>query len=92
MDKNKIEMACHAIYFLDLKGKVILNRNYRGDLPPNVAQRFISRILEEEEESVKPIFQDYELSYIYLRHSNLYCKLFEFMKKLFFGCILILII
>jgi len=65
-------MACHAIYFLDLKGKVILSRNYRGDLPTNAAQRFISRILEEEEDTVRPIFQDYELSYIYLKHTNLY--------------------
>ena len=31
-------MACSALFFLDLKGKVIISRNYRGDVPMNVAE------------------------------------------------------
>ena len=34
-------MACSAIYFLDMKGKVLMNRNYRGDIENNVIDKFI---------------------------------------------------
>ena len=34
-------MACSAIYFLDNKGKVLINRNYRGDIEGNVIDKFI---------------------------------------------------
>jgi len=65
-------MAAHALYILDLKGKVIISRNYRGDLPNNVAQRFIAKILEEEDVVVKPVVEDEGLSFVYVRHNNLY--------------------
>ena len=35
-------MACSAIYFLDNKGKVLLCRNYRGDIDNTVIDNFIS--------------------------------------------------
>lgn len=28
-----------ALFIMDLKGKVIVNRNYRGDIPISVADR-----------------------------------------------------
>jgi len=65
-------MATNAIYILDLKGKVIISRNYRGDLPPNVAQRFYSLLLEGEEENTRPVILDDNLTYMYLKHNNLY--------------------
>jgi AP-1 complex subunit mu len=65
-------MAAHSLYILDLKGKVIISRGYRSDLPANVPQRFIARILEEDEVNVKPVIQDEGLSFIYIRHNNLY--------------------
>ena len=34
-------MACSAIYFLDMKGKVLMNRNYRGDIENTVIDKFI---------------------------------------------------
>ena len=36
-------MACSAIYFLDNKGKVLLCRNYRGDIDNSVIDSFISK-------------------------------------------------
>lgn len=65
-------MAAHALFILDLKGKVIITRNYRGDLPHNIPQRFIAKILEEEDVSVKPVVEDEGLSYVYVRYNNLY--------------------
>jgi AP-1 complex subunit mu len=33
-------MSASALFIMDLKGKVIISRNYRGDLPMNVAERW----------------------------------------------------
>ena len=68
-------MATHSLYILDLKGKVIISRHYRSDLPANDPQRFIARIMEEDEVNVKPVIQDEGLSFIYVRHNNLYSKI-----------------
>ena len=38
-------MACSAIYFLDMKGKVLLHRNYRGDIENTVIDKFIGKNL-----------------------------------------------
>ena len=34
-------MACSAIYFLDNKGKVLISRNYRGDIENSAIDKFI---------------------------------------------------
>ena len=39
---GSLTMACSAIYFLDSKGKVLLCRNYRGDIDNTVIDNFIS--------------------------------------------------
>ena len=41
-------MACSAIYFLDNKGKVLLCRNYRGDIDNTVIDNFISKLFHEQ--------------------------------------------
>lgn len=84
-------MPAHAIYLLDLKGRVIISRNYRGDIGSNVAQRFITRLLEEEEMNLKPIIEDDGVSFIYVRHNNLYRKNLSFalwntIPKLYIYC------
>jgi len=62
----------HALYILDLKGKVIINRNYRGDLPHDAVQRFTTKLLEEDEVNLKPVVSVEGLSYTYIRYNNLY--------------------
>jgi len=64
-------MPAHAIYILDSKGRVLINRGYREDLPGNIAQKFASKLLEEEDVSVKPVIEDEGLSYIWVKHNNL---------------------
>ncbi len=78
INKESTAMAAHAIYILDQKGKVIINRNYRGDLPSNVPQRFMGKLLNEEEEEThaKPFVEDEELNYVYITHNNLRSKYF----------------
>ena len=43
-------MAASAVYILDLKGKVLISRNYRGDLPLNTIDKFPKILMEAEEE------------------------------------------
>jgi AP-1 complex subunit mu len=39
-------MAASAVFILDQKGKILISRNYRGDVPMNVASRFVSKLLD----------------------------------------------
>lgn len=47
-----------AVFFLDLKGKTLLARNYRGDIPMSAVEKFPVLLSEAEEESsaVPPCF------------------------------------
>ncbi|EGC29116.1 clathrin-adaptor medium chain apm1 [Dictyostelium purpureum] len=65
-------MAASAIFLMDSKGKVLISRNYRGDVPMSVATKFVSKILEEEDLNLKPIIQEDGISYIYVKHNNLF--------------------
>jgi len=66
-------MATSAIFILDLKGKVIIYRDYRGDVPISYADRFMEKVAElEDAGKASPIIQDEGVTYLYLQHSNLY--------------------
>jgi AP-1 complex subunit mu len=43
-----------AIFFLDLKGKTLLARNYRGDIPMSAVDKFMPLLLDAEEENAAP--------------------------------------
>lgn len=62
-----------ALYILDRKGKIIISRDYRGDVRPSCVDRFVNHILEEDEMNVKPIFEDDGINYIYVMHQDIYC-------------------
>ena len=61
-----------AIYILDSKGKILISRNYRGDVPMSCAERFISRITEQEELNVKPVFEEDGVTYIYIKANDIF--------------------
>jgi len=42
-------MSVSALFVLDLKGRVLLSRDYRGDVSLKVAEKFIIRLNELEE-------------------------------------------
>jgi AP-1 complex subunit mu len=65
-------MAASALFIMDQKGKILISRNYRGDVPMSVASRFISKLLEEDEMNVKPIIEEEGVSYIFVKYNNLY--------------------
>jgi hypothetical protein len=33
-------LGCSAIYFLDQKGKIIISRDYRGEVGSNITEKF----------------------------------------------------
>jgi len=65
-------MSCSAVFILDAKGKIIINRNYRGDVPMTVAERFANYIAETEEEDLRPVVQDHGVTFVYVKYNNLY--------------------
>jgi AP-1 complex subunit mu len=65
-------MPASAIFILDLKGKVLLWRDYRGDVPLNIAERFMAIVLAKDEQDVRPIFEEDGVTYIYVKYKNLY--------------------
>jgi AP-1 complex subunit mu len=64
-----------ALFFLDLKGKTLLARNYRGDIPMSAVEKFPVLLSEAEDESssTPPCLTSSEgINYLYIRHNNLY--------------------
>ena len=70
---NHCSMAS-LIAILDLKGKPLIQRSYRDDVPPSYIEKFLPIVLELEEEGqqVTPCFSREGVNYMHIRHSNLY--------------------
>lgn len=66
-------MSASAIYILDLKGKVLISRNYRGDMDMGCIDKFMTLLMEKEEEGcVTPILRHADVAFMYIKHNNLY--------------------
>lgn len=62
-----------AIFFLDIKGRILIYRDYRGDISPKYAEKFMSKINEMEEAGkLSPVIMDEGVTYLYLTVANLY--------------------
>lgn len=62
----------NALFILDAKGKVILSRQYRGYVTNAIVSRFVAQLLEEEEVNLKPVMEDEGVTYLYIKHNNLF--------------------
>lgn len=62
------------IHFLDIKGKPLLSRDYKGDIPSNTIDKFPLLLLEleNEEGEYKPFINSQGINYVYINHNNLY--------------------
>ena len=65
-------LGCSAIYFLDQKGKIIISRDYRGDINSTVTERFQRKVLEFDERHLKPVLTDKDVTFIWIRVNNIY--------------------
>jgi AP-1 complex subunit mu len=57
-----------ALFILDVKGRVIIHRDYRGDISPKCSERFMAKLNELEGDSklTPVIYDDAGISYVYL--------------------------
>lgn len=66
-------MVLSAVYILDMKGKVLISRNYRGDIENNVIDQFIGLVMDREDEGqVTPLIQTQDVTFAFIKHRNLY--------------------
>jgi AP-1 complex subunit mu len=66
-------MSVSAIFILDVKGRVLIYRDYRGDVSTKFADKFMSKLNESEDSGkLSPVLHDEGVTYIYLQHSNVY--------------------
>ncbi|QQP42356.1 AP-1 complex subunit mu-1 [Caligus rogercresseyi] len=65
-------MVLSAIYILDMKGKVLINRNYRGDIENNVIEKFIGQTtIAEEEGSTAPLLSTSDgVTFAYIKRNT----------------------
>ena len=85
--------AISAIYFLDRKGRIIIFRNYRGEVTQDISSNFQKKVLELEESNMKPLFSINDVHYCWIRYKNIYivavskrnpdiCMVFFFLHRL----------
>jgi len=65
-------MSISALFITDLKGKVVISRNYRGDVSLTAVEKFAKHLQEDDESELRPIITDDNCTFVYIRHNNLY--------------------
>ncbi|KAF6770424.1 hypothetical protein AHF37_09829 [Paragonimus kellicotti] len=66
-------MVVSGLYILDNKGKVLIYRNYRGDVENSAIEKFLPVAMEREDEgSLIPVLQIGEITYTYVKYNYLY--------------------
>ncbi|XP_072555668.1 adaptor related protein complex 1 subunit mu 3 isoform X2 [Paramormyrops kingsleyae] len=66
-------MSASAIFILDLKGKVLICRNYMGMLDMGEIDHFMPILMKREEEAdVSPVAAHGATHFLWIKHSNLY--------------------
>ncbi|MGH0123846.1 UNVERIFIED_CONTAM: hypothetical protein FKN15_063396 [Acipenser sinensis] len=69
-------MSASAVFVLDIKGKVLISRNYKGDIDMNEIDHFMPILMQKEEEvDVSPFVAHGAVHFLWIKHSNLYCIL-----------------
>ncbi|VDK46543.1 unnamed protein product, partial [Cylicostephanus goldi] len=64
-------MSSSAIFILDLKGKTIISRNYRGDVDMGVIDRFLPLLMDREEDGLAcPVISSQDATFVYIKHNN----------------------
>ncbi|AGO11758.1 AaceriADL017Cp [[Ashbya] aceris (nom. inval.)] len=63
-----------GIYFCDSKGKLLLSRRYKDDIPANAIEQFPHLLIEKEQESsvLPPCFSFNGIHYLFIQHNDLY--------------------
>ncbi|XP_057245361.1 AP-1 complex subunit mu-2-like [Malurus melanocephalus] len=66
-------MAASALFILDLKGKPLISRNYKGDVGLGEIEHFMGVLLQREEEgTLTPVLTHGPVHFLWIKHANLY--------------------
>ncbi|KAM6472955.1 AP-1 complex subunit mu-2 isoform 2-T2 [Liasis olivaceus] len=66
-------MSASAIFILDLKGKPLISRNYKGDVSMSEIDYFMPLLMQKEEEcALTPVLSHGKVHFLWIKHSNLY--------------------
>ena len=58
-----------AMFIMDSKGSVIISRNYRGDVPMTVNERFATTSRRRRSSSDRPVFTDEGYTFVYIKRA-----------------------
>uniref|UniRef100_A0A1W7RJA2 AP-1 complex subunit mu-2 n=1 Tax=Agkistrodon contortrix contortrix TaxID=8713 RepID=A0A1W7RJA2_AGKCO len=66
-------MSASAIFILDLKGKPLISRNYKGDVSMSEIDYFMPLFIQKEEDcDLTPVLSHGKVHFLWIKHSNLY--------------------
>ncbi|KAM3374617.1 AP-1 complex subunit mu-2 isoform X2 [Capsicum galapagoense] len=66
--------ATSALFLLDMKGRCLISRDYRGDVTAQLVEKVFTKLLEKEEdlESHGPVCHENGVNYMFIQHKNIY--------------------
>lgn len=65
-------MGLSAVYLTDLQGKMIVSRNYRGDIPKSAVEEFTLYMTETLDVDRRPVFTKKGFTFVYMKRNNVY--------------------
>lgn len=65
-------MVLSAVFITDLKGKVIISRNYRGDIPMSASAKFTRYVQDKDDSEQRPVFTEDGYTFVYLKVGSPY--------------------
>ncbi|KAM4856859.1 AP-1 complex subunit mu-2 isoform 4-T4 [Callospermophilus lateralis] len=66
-------MSASAVFILDVKGKPLISRNYKGDVAMSEIDHFMPLLMQREEEgALAPLLSHGRVHFLWIKHSNLY--------------------
>ncbi|KAM8926069.1 AP-1 complex subunit mu-2 isoform 3-T3 [Lycaon pictus] len=66
-------MSASAVFILDVKGKPLISRNYKGDVAMSEIEHFMPLLMQREEEgALAPLLSHGRVHFLWIKHSNLY--------------------
>lgn len=66
-------MSASAVFILDLKGKPLISRNYKGDVSMSEIDHFMPLLMQQEEDAaLTPLLSRGKVHFLWIKHSNIY--------------------
>lgn len=60
-----------SLAIIDKKGKSIISKDYRGDIPSNFLTLYNKKVLEHDAEHSPPLLTHDDLTFFYVEHKNI---------------------